>query len=204
MKKSLFYSFLYFTFLTISCNSTKLINTWKQPDRHVHMNGLSKVLVIALIENQTNSYKAEDEIVSHLNGKGFASHEYFDESFKVKNGLEILEKFKEDEFDGIVFMRLIDIDNEEIYIPKDRYYCPNDYDNFGDHYLRKQYQYLLNENYIIKKTYVIETTIFSFKDDTIIWTGVTETFDPTSIKKMTHKISKVVYNKMVEEGFIRK
>ena len=42
------------------------------------------------------------------------------------------------------------------------------------------------------------------KDNKIIWSGITETFEPNGIRKMTNEISRVVYRQMVAEGFIRK
>ena len=64
------------------------------------MDELNKVLVIALIENETNRYKAEHQIVKYLDGKGVVSHDYFDTASNEKNEEAIMAKIKNDGFDG--------------------------------------------------------------------------------------------------------
>ncbi len=204
MKKSIFYNCLFLTILFASCTSTKIVNSWREPDKHVHMNELNKVLVIALIENEINRYKAEHQIVKYLDGKGFVSHDYLDDSFNQKNETEIMQKIKEDGFDGIVLMRLVDVDKETVFIPAENNYYPTDFQNFGDYYKMHHYRYQTSGYYLTTKTYILETVIFSVRDNKIIWTGITETFEPDGIKKMTNEISKVIYKQMVQEGFIRK
>ncbi len=179
------------------------MSSWRQPDKHVHIDELNKVLVIALIENETNRYKAEHQIVKYLDGKGFVSHEYLDDKFNRKNETEIMDKIKTDGFDGIVLMRLIDVDKERIYIPIRENYYPNDFQNFGGYYKVHHYRYLTSGYYLTTKTYTLETVIFSLKENKIIWSGITETFEPEGIKKMTNEISKVIYKQMVQEKFIR-
>ena len=203
MKKSIFYSCLLLTMFLISCTSTKIVSSWRQSDKHVHIDELNKVLVIALIENETNRYKAEHQIVKYLDGKGFVSHEYLDDSFNKKNETEIMNKIRNDGFDGIVLMRLIDVDKERVYVPSETNYYPNDFQNFGGYYLTQHYRYKTSGYYMTTKTYILETVIFSLKDNKIIWSGITETFEPEGIKKMTNEISKVIYKQMVEEKFIR-
>ena len=204
MKKSFFYSCLFLTILLTSCTTTKIVSSWRQPDKHVHMDELKKVLVIAFIENETNRYKAEHQIVKYLDGKGFVSHDYLDDNFNQKNETEVMDKIKSDGFDGIVMMRLIDVEKERVFIPAEVNYYPNDFQNFGDYYKVHHHRYQTPGYYMTTKTYILETVIFSLKDNKIIWTGITETFEPEGIKKMTNEISKVIYKQMVEEGFIRK
>jgi hypothetical protein len=192
------------TILFTSCSTTKIVSSWRQPNKHVHMDEFKKILVIALIENQTNRHKAEHQIVKYLDGKGLVSHEYLDDKFNRKNETEIMNKIREDGFDGIVLMRLIDIDKEKFYVPSQTIYYPDSYQNFGGFYKVHHYRYNTSGYYITTKTYILETVVFSLKDNNIIWTGITETFQPEGIKKMTNEISKVVYKKMVAEKFIRK
>jgi hypothetical protein len=204
MKKSIFYSCFLLTILFTSCTSTKIVSSWKQPDKHVHMDELNKVLTIALIENEDNRYKAEHQIVKHLDGKGFVSHEYLDDNFNRKNETEIMNKIRDDGFDGIVLMRLIDVDKERVYIPSETNNYPEEYQNFGGFYKVQHYRYKTSGYYITTKTYILETVVFSLKDNKVVWTGITETFEPSGIKKMANEISKVVYKQMVNEKFIRK
>ncbi len=204
MKKSIFISFVVIILIFTSCTSTKIVSSWRQPDKHIHIDELNKVLVIALIENETNRYKAEHQIVKYLDGKGFVSHEYLDDKFNRKNETEVMDKIRTDGFDGVVLMRLIDVDKEQIFIPAETNYYPTDFQNFGGYYKVHQYRYQTSGYYKTTKTYILETIIFSLKENKIIWSGITETFEPEGIKKMTNEISKVIYKHMLEEKFIRK
>lgn len=190
--------------MTISCTSTKITNSWRDPKRHIHMDELNKVLVIALIENETNRYKAEHQIVKYLEGKGVVSHDYLDTNFNEKSEEEIIKKIRKDGFDGIVLMYLLDVDKERVYMPGEINYNKNGSANFGEHYLRNHQRYMTQGFYVTTKTYILETVIFSLKDNKIIWSGITETFEPRGIKKMTNEISRVIYKQMIAEGFIRK
>lgn len=188
--------------MAISCTSTKITSSWRDPKRHVHMEELNKVLIIALIENEANRYKAEHQIVKYLEGKGVVSHDYLDASMNGKSDEEIMKKIKSDGFDGIVLMYLLDVDKERIYMPEEINYNQNSSVNFGEYYLRNHQRYLREGSYITTKTYILETVIFSLKDNTIIWSGITKTFEPSGIKRMTNEISKVIYKQMIAEGFI--
>lgn len=203
MKKLLFATYIIMAMMTMSCTSTKITNSWRDPKRHIHMDELNKVLVIALIENETNRYKAEHQIVKYLEGKGVVSHDYFDTASNEKNEEEIMRKIRNDGFDGIVLMYLLDVDKERVYIPGEINYNQIGTPNFGAYYVRNHQRYITQESYITTKTYILETVIFSLKDNRIIWAGITETFEPSGIKKMTNEISRVIYKQMITEGFIK-
>jgi len=47
-------------------------------------------------------------------------------------------------------------------------------------------------------------TIFSILEDKIIWTSETKTINPTGVDQMTKEISKVLYKRMVKEGFLKR
>ena len=202
MKNLLFPCCIIIVIMGISCSSTKITSSWRDPDKHVHMKELNKVLIIALIENETNRYKAEHQIVKYLKGKGVVSHDYLDANFNEKSKEEIMKKIRDDGFDGIVLMYLLDIDKEKVCIPDEINFNENGSANFGAYYLRNHKRYTIQGSYITTKTYILETVIFSLKDNKIIWSGITETFEPSGVKKMTDEISKVIYKQMIAEGFI--
>jgi hypothetical protein len=203
MKKLWAYSCFFWVLFFFGCSSTKITSSWSESQRHVHTSELNKVLVIALLENQINRKKAEHQIVKYLGGKGRVSHDYLDDNFNRKNETEIMDQIRKDGFDGIVMTRLIDVDKEKLYIPTETRQYPEEYENFGGFYQTQHYRYQTSGYYITTKTYILETVVFSLKDNHIIWTGITETFEPEGVKKMTNEISKVIYKQMIKEGFIK-
>ncbi len=204
MKKFLSYNCLTLLMFLISCTSTKITSSWREPDKHLHSGEWNKVLVVALLKNETSRRKVEDELLKYMNGKGIVSYNYLDENFNKKDEEQLSKKLKADGFDGAVTMRLIDVDKEKIYIPEQRNVYPDYYHDFSRYYHRNWIYYTTPGYYVVTKTFIVETIVYSIKDDKIIWSGITETFDPDGVRNMTREIAKVIYKKMIDEGFVQK
>ena len=189
--------------ILIGCNSTKITNSWREPNKEVVLDKLEKVLVVALFKDETSRHKAEDEMVSYLAGKGVESYNYLNENFNKKNEEAIRQKIKADGFDGAVTMRLIDEEKEKIYTPGNIALYPTYYRNFSGYFYRNWSYYSEPGYYSTTKIYKVETNVYSIKEDKIIWSALTETTDPGGVKKLTEEITKVVYKAMVKEGFIK-
>lgn len=204
MKKTILPAVLMAVITFASCTSTKITSSWREPDKAVAVSALSKVLVVALFKDETSRHKAEDQMAGYLNGKGIVSYNYLKESFDKKNEDALREKIKADGFDGAVTMRLVDVDKEKIYTPGNTSLYPSHYRNFSGYYYRS-FSYFSNPGYYsTTKTYTIETNVYSIKEDKIIWSALTKTSDPDGVQKMTEEVAKVVYKKMIKEGFISK
>ncbi len=204
MKKTILPAVLMAVITVASCTSTKITSSWREPDKAVAVSALSKVLVVALFKDETSRHKAEDQMAGYLNGKGVVSYNYLKESFDKKNEDALRKKIKADGFDGAVTMRLVDVDKEKIYTPGNTSLYPSHYRNFSGYYYRS-FSYFSNPGYYsTTKTYTIETNVYSIKEDKIIWSALTKTSDPDGVQKMTEEVAKVVYKKMIKEGFISK
>ena len=204
MKKTILPAVLMAVIIAASCTSTKIISSWREPDKAVVVDKLNKVLVVALFKDEASRHKAEDQMAGYLNGKGIVSYNYLKESFDKKNEDALREKIKADGFDGAVTMRLVDVDKQENYTRGDISSYPTYYRNFSGYYHRSWSYYSTPGYYTTTKTYTIETNVYSIKEDKIIWSGLTETTNPDGVKKLTEEVAAMVYKKMVKEGFIRK
>jgi hypothetical protein len=198
MKKLLFPLLM----LLISCSSTQIVSSWREPYKKITIDKLNKVLVVAFFNNETSQHKAEDQMVSYLDGKGVKSYNYFKSNFNKNNEEAIRAKIKNDGFDGAVTMRLIDVDKEKIYTPAEINFYPIYYRSFSGYYYNLLPYNIIPGYYTETKTFTVETNVYSIKEDKIIWTSLTETTDSNGLKNMTNQIAKVVYKKMKEEGFV--
>ena len=194
--------FLPFILLIMSCTSTKIVNSWSEPNKEIKISNLNKVLVVALFKNETSAHKAEDQMVGYLKGKGVQSYNYFKSSFNKENEEAIRAKIKKDGFDGAVTMRLIDVDKEKIYTPSESTFYPNYYRDFSGYYFNRWNYSSTLGYYTTTKTFTVETNVYSIKSDKIIWTALTESTNPDGLKNMTNEIAKVVYKQMLKEGFV--
>jgi len=188
----------------ISCSGTQITSSWRDPEKHIHSGDWKKVLVVALLKNETNRRRAEDEMVTYLHGKGVTSYSYLGESFNPKDDEALRTKIKKDGFDAAITMRLIDIDKEKVYTPAQHNSYPVYYDDFGRYYSRNWSFYNTPGYYTVTKKFVIETIIYSIQDDKIIWSGITETYDPQGVEKLTDEIASAIRRQMRKEGFIDK
>lgn len=203
MKKLILSSCILLFLMLCSCASTKIVNSWMEPNKEITINKLKKVLVVAMFNNETSNHKAEDQMVSYLEGKGIPSYNYLNNSFDKTRVEAIQNKIKKDGFDGAVTMRLIDVDKETLYQKNGLNRYPNNYRDFSNYYYDSSISYNNPENYVTTKTYTIETNIYSITENKIIWSALTETTDPKGVKKLTEEVSKVVYKQMLKDGFIK-
>lgn len=202
MKKSYYFLFALLIVLTTSCSSTQITSSWRDPDKQIHAGDWKKVLVVALLRNETNRRRAEDEMVKYLHGKGVTSYQYLGEDFNPKNEEALRNKIKDDGFDAAITMRLIDVEKEKVFTPEQHYMYPMYYHNYSHYYYRSWGYYTTPGYYTITKKFLIETVIYSISDDKIIWSGITETYDPAGVEKLTNEIARVIHKKMLEEGFV--
>jgi hypothetical protein len=204
MKKLYYLPFALLIGVFFSCNSTKIISSWRDPNKQLHKGDWKKVLVVALLRNETNRHRTEDEMVKYLKGKGVTSYSYLDDKFNRNDETALRQKIKEDGFDAAITMRLIDVEKEKVYTPEQHYMYPAYYNDFSRYYYRNWVYYSTPGYYTVTKKFIIETVIYSISDDKIIWSGITETYNPEGVERLTDEIAKAIHKKMLDEGFIEK
>jgi hypothetical protein len=202
MKKLYYLLFALLISIFFSCNTTKITSSWRDPDKKLYKGDWKKVLVVALLRNETNRRRTEDEMVKFLNGKGVTSYSYLDEKFNKNDETALRTKIKADGFDAAISMRLIDVEKEKIYTPENHYMYPIYYNDFSSYYNRNLVFFNTAGYYTVTKKFIIETVIYSIKDNKIIWSGITETYNPQGVEKLTDEIADVIHKKMLDEGFI--
>jgi hypothetical protein len=203
MKNRLWYLVL-ITVVLSSCSTTKITNSWSAPGAHLYYGEWNKILLVAMLNNETNRRKVEDELLHYLNGKGIVSYNYLNEDFNKIDENKFRNKIKSDGFDGAITLRLIDVDKEKVFIPEQQNLYPLYYQNFSGFYQQGWTSHNAPGYYSMNKTFIVETVVYSIKEDKIIWSGITASFNPNGVVNMTSEISKLIYKKMLAEGFIIK
>ncbi|MGZ8181833.1 MAG: hypothetical protein ACXWT1_07740, partial [Methylobacter sp.] len=74
MNKIIF-AFIGLIFL-VSCTSTEIVSSWKDPTTTISGNQIDKILFVALVKNETYRRVVEDKLVSLSKGKGVASYTF--------------------------------------------------------------------------------------------------------------------------------
>lgn len=204
MKKLLFKIAILLPLLLASCSSTTIVNSWRDPNIKIHSNQWNKILVVAMLKSETDSRKAEDEMVTYLHGKGVRSYSYLEKNSADINDEELRKKMRSDGFNAAITMRLIDVDKEKVYVPGQSYLYPPYYSSFSRYYHRNWIFYSSPGYYVVTKKFIIETILYSIEEDKIIWSGITETYNPRGVSKLTDEIACAIHKKMIAEGFIDK
>jgi hypothetical protein len=187
--------FIVLSILASSCSSTKIVQSWKAPEASYTPEKFQKILIIALAKDEPMRRLAEDKFASRSSN--------FHASYLIYPNKQIIgdeDRFKsvlvENGFDGIVTLRLISKDKENNWVAGN--YTGN-YWEYRRNYYTPYYQAgYFDEN----TTYYIETTLFSVKQDKLLWSGITSSTNPSSLKKTIDEMLKEVVERMKKENFI--
>jgi len=104
-----------------------------------------------------------------------------------------------------VVSRLIKVENKVTYIPGGPSVSPFPYYTTFYGYYRVVYPVVYSPDYLREEKKVrIETNLYSTAspDGDLVWTGVTDTFNPSSIHKTINGLVKLVVKEMRSEGVL--
>ncbi len=182
--------------LLAACSSTSIVSSWKDANSKIDPEHLNKVMVIALIKDETLRRVAEDKMATfnkafQVSYNEFSSKEVMDNEDRCRTIL------KDQGFDGIITMRLADKQKERTYIP-----TASSQGYWGYH--GQFYSGYYKTGYYQEDTkYIIETRVFSIKQDKLLWAGVTESLTTSVIDANTvSDVMNAVKKQMIKDKFI--
>ncbi|HEY0271874.1 MAG TPA: hypothetical protein VGC22_01760 [Chitinophaga sp.] len=189
-------------FLVSGCGAgTHIEQSWRDPDVTVDVSKLNKVLVVALLRDEATRRSTEDKLSALLKGKGVPSYNYLTKDIRRENEASIRERIKNEGFDGVVIMRLADVDKDIRYV-QGSYPYPPYYGRFWGYYWNAWNAYYSPGYYQTTKTYKVETNVYSLKRDKLIWSGLTTSTDPANLDKLMRASATTVFKEMKKQGFI--
>lgn len=182
--------------------SARIVKSWRDPDVTVDMAKLNKVLVVAMLRNETNRRATEDKLVTMLNGKGVASYNVLTKDVKEDGEEKIKEQLKQDGFDGAVIMKLADVEKDVQYVPGRFNTYPPYYGRFWGYYWRSWNSFYEPGYYETTKNFTVETNVYSLTRDKLVWSGISRSSDPENVQKLMDAVAGEVFKKMKKEGFV--
>ncbi len=210
MKKTLaVISLLLISFLFSSCGSLTYINDyWQKPDYKGRK--YSKILVWVLAKESSFSRRViEDKVVSDLKSAGVSAIPSYDKfsSDLLEGQSEYDEKVKEEKLmntvkstgaDGVLILAVKDIKKYKSYSPGYygypfyNYYYSNYESVFGTGY------------YTINSDVFIESGLIDLNMNQLVYSLMSETVNPRSVKDFAESFSKKIIGTMVEQGIVLK
>ncbi|CAA9202741.1 hypothetical protein [Flavobacterium collinsii] len=193
-----------------SCGSnTSIVSSWRDPDITVAQEHFKKVLVVALVKDEASRRTVENRIATG-NPIFKTSYQYLNETTTQLTKEQKLKILQDENFDGVITMRLVSKEKETNYVPGtytgiyyggfDGLYSGMYGYGFGNWYGMYS-PYFYDPGYYQESTaYMVETNVFSLKDNKLIWTGTTKSEYVTDLGQTVDAIMQTVVKEMRKDG----
>ena len=185
------------------CASTSIRNSWVAPGVQGPL-GFQKILVVFMDPAETTRRAGEDALVQRIGSeRAVASHTMFTAQ-EVQNAQQneaaVRSKVTAAGIDSAVVLRIIDESQELTYTPGMTY--PSYYGGFYGYY-GYGWGAAYSPGYLSTNTIVsVETNLYRLDGDELVWSGVTETFNPNDVGKMVNEIADAVSDNLSQRGLI--
>ena len=197
--KAITFIFLAGVFLLSSCTGTRIISSWREPGVTVNTSGLQKVWVMCLVQNESVRRDAEDEMAKRRPGVIFPTYERYPSELVKNNNDLVNEGITKSGYEAIIIMRLVSKEQATSYVPGS---APSYYGGWYGYYGYAATYYYDPGYYRTDEYYNVETSVYSLKQDKLIWTGMTETMNPGTVQSAIREIAGAVNQQMRKEGFL--
>jgi hypothetical protein len=201
-------------FALASCATTTFNATWKNPEAQPVQLAGARVAAVVVTPNDTARHAAEDALVRELNARGargvasysFLSTESLKEKDRDKSRAAAKGDFEKAGVDGAVVMRVVSADKEVTYQPG-MVYTPGVwgspyYGSFWGYYGGWGMAY--DPGYLRTDTIVlVETTVYSLKQDKMLWGGMSETVNPSKADALMKELANGVAQEMRKAGLLQ-
>ncbi len=205
MTKSLFKALICLIVLSScgSSKSTQLVSHWKDPNlKEADIKELKSVMVAVFAANESSRRAAEDKI-AEINPAIVQSYMILNE--KISQSVEESKKIMEEkDFDGVLVFRLVSKEKSQEYVPGTSSYGGGYGGGYYGYHSGYYGSYYDPGYYKDNTSYVVETSLYSLKKDKLIWSGITSTVNPVSVKSAMSEIAETIFNQIQKDIEISK
>jgi len=176
---------------------TKLTKTWKNP---TYTGGkIGNVLVIAIAKKADRRNWVENAFVKQFNDHGVTAHPsaaIIPRDTKINR--EAVEAAIEGaDIDSVFVMKLMEVKEEEVYTQPQMHYGAHGYMGHMTSpmpHMPGHYSKVLNIR--------LETTLYETTNGELIWSAVSETYNPDTIQVLLESYKKKIMKNLKKNGFI--
>ncbi|HXJ91238.1 MAG TPA: hypothetical protein VMS18_30815 [Candidatus Binatia bacterium] len=202
--------FLLTALTVVSGKSIKMVTSWFNPNYQGQK--FHKVLVIGVARDTEVRADFEDGLAAQIARPGMqmipGNQILLRPDPQAKPDLDYLRaQIRDNQIDAVVVTRLLRVDKEVISIPSSTYVAPFPYYYSFYGYLGAVYPVVFDPGYTREDTTVsVETNVYatSKADGDLVWTGVSESFNPKSAKKVADGLIKELPQQMEKDGLLSK
>jgi len=209
LRSALLSFFLLAVLVSISGKSAKMVTSWFNPKYEGQT--FRKVLVIGVAQDLEVRADFEDEMAARIARPGVetipGNHILLRPDPNVKLDLDYLRgQIHDNHIDAVVVSRLLKVDKKVISVPSSTYIAPYPYYYSFYGYVGAVYPLVYDPGYTREDTTVsVETNVYatSKPDGDLVWSGVSESFNPKSAKKVVAGLVKEVPRQMEKDGLLK-
>lgn len=208
----LLYALLIFS-LAACQPATEITGSWKNTQATANTERINTILVTALTARTNVRQQVEGDIAAALEKRGYKTVKSFDvlppfTEGKTPDKDALFSKINETGAHAIMTVALIDKETENRYVPGGAGYTPiprfGYYGSFWGYY-NNWYPTLYSPGYYEEeKIYFIETNLYDARTEDLLWSGQSETYNPSSLDSFSRDFAQVVVSKMENDGLLKK
>jgi hypothetical protein len=180
-----------------SCNSTKIVSAYTDPDLDPNREKFKKVMIAIVTTNEQARRSAEDKMADRderfISSYTLLTNKQITKSLPQSKGL-----VEEEGFDGVVTMKLLTTNSSSIPVAGS---YSGGYWGYHTNFFTGYYQ---PGYYREDVSYFIETNIFSLKENKVLWSGITSTTNISQADRVINQVADAVYRQLVKDDFIAK
>ena len=189
--------------LALGCSTTRMIESWKEPGLKASDLSFQHVVAIAAVPKEAQQRIAEDAIVaSATRTKVTAAYTLVTQQDRADVD-RLRAVLQQHGIDGAITVRLIGIDERETYVPGTSVY-PGGYYGGGYYgYYGRVGAPVYDPGYTRSDTYVkVEISLYDVAKGKLLWTGVSETLNPTVVEGLIRSIVAAAGKQLADEGLL--
>ena len=194
--------------LLASCSSTKITSRWKADVKP--QSSFTNIMAVVVAGNEESPLieKMEKHIAGDFSTLGYkglsAFHEFGPKTLKDLNESALLAKLKEKGIDAVMMVSLLNKAKEKYYVPSRMQRTPYAYynDRFERHYGVIYDRTIIPGYYAEDTRYFWECSFYDIHTGRLLYSAISESFDPGSVEILAHQYGFWMVNDMVKEEII--
>lgn len=185
-----------------ACATTTFRSSWRNPEaRPLRLKG-AKVVAIFVSRNPTTRRIAEDALAREISARGSQGVPAYTilSDDEIKDQESARAKLDQLGYHGAIVMRVVGRETQYSYEPGFWQTRPY-YRRFWGGYWRWGWAHVQEPGYLREDRIVsVETLVYSFTQDELVWAGVSNTVNPDEIDKFIAELATAVTKQLEKEG----
>ena len=203
MKSPYPFTFLTFILLLLGCGgTTKIVDSWKDPSFIAPPKEQQKVVISVMAHNEVNRRAAEDKMVS-MSASLMQSYLVFPNKESAMDKRKAKQILEEKGFTGVMTMRLVTSRQTETYVPPSSSMYMG-YGGYWGYYGASWGAYYSPGYYQTDLEYFIESSVYSIKDNQLVWSAITNTVNPSNINQTLNDVSRTVMRQLLADDILKR